>query len=310
MHTTTPSVLPTNVPTKRGRSVTARPRTIAWIAVAPAALALIALVGLPLIHGVRISLSDWHGVGDLDFVGIDNYLKLFTDPRILESMWTTIVFAVLTSAGILIIATLLAAAVSRGARGSGFYRVVWFLPGVAPIIASALFWSQSMQPDTGALNYILGLLGLGSDHAWLSNPDQALWPVIGVAIWASVGFAFLLILGAMEQVPVELYEASAIDGATGVRQLFSVTFPLIAPVFSAVALLQFIGAANNFGVVWAMTRGGPGDATMTLPAMVYTEAFVTGNYGFSAAIAVASGVVLILIGLLGLRLGRTRQEDS
>jgi ABC-type sugar transport system permease subunit len=289
--------------------VHAGPRLVAWAAVAPAAVALFVIVGLPLAHGVRISLSNWPGVGAINFTGFENYATVITNPAIVQSIGVTLLFAVGSTIGIVSLASVLAAAVSRGVRGAGFYKVVWFLPGVAPIIASALFWSQSMQPGTGAINYVLGAVGLGSDHAWLADPDQALYPIIAVTIWASTGFAFLLILGAMEQVPVELYEASALDGASPARQFFSVTFPMIVPVFSAVTLLQFIGAANNFGVVWAMTQGGPGDATTTLPALVYKQAFVSGDYGLAAAIAVVSGIVLIGIGLIGLRLGRSRQEE-
>jgi ABC-type sugar transport system permease subunit len=202
---------------------------------------------------------------------------------------------------------LLAATVSAGVKGGALYRVVWFLPGIAPVTAVGIFWSQAVAPQQGVVNVVLGRLGLGDEHAWLSQTSTALYPTAAAAIWAGVGFAFVLILGATEQIDVSVYEAATIDGATRVRQFFAITLPLIRPVLAITTMLEFVWAANGFTMVWAMTGGGPGDATTTLPVLIYLKAFQFTEYGAASAMAVLSGVVLFVLGLVGLRMSRSEQ---
>jgi raffinose/stachyose/melibiose transport system permease protein len=123
-----------------------------------------------------------------------------------------------------------------------------------------------------------------------------------------VGFAFLLLLGAMEQIPVSVYEAARIDGAGKVRTFFSMTLPLIRPVLVIVVLLQVIWHFNGFTILYAMTKGGPGYATTTLPVLVYREAFQQLDYGPASAMAILGGIVLLGVGIASVRLNRSRQE--
>jgi len=112
----------------------------------------------------------------------------------------------------------------------------------------------------------------------------------------------------MEQVPISLYEAAKIDGASGVRMFFAITVPLIRPVLTVVALLELIWTFNGFTVIWAMTMGGPGYATSTLPVLVFKEAFQDLNFGLASAMAVVGGVILMIVGIVSLRVGQSRQE--
>jgi raffinose/stachyose/melibiose transport system permease protein len=294
----------------RRRSGNRRTSITTWVAVIPAAAAMLIVVGLPLLDGIRLSFTDWPGIGPANFIGGANYLAAANNPDVRASIVLTLAYSALTAAGVLVVATLLAAAVSSGVKGSAFYRVVWFLPGVAPLTASAIFWSIAYQPKVGVVNFFLGALGLGNDHAWLAGSSTVLYPVIATTIWSAIGFAFLLILGSMEQVPVEVYEAARIDGASRIRQFFSITIPLIRPVLTITAMLQVIGAANNFGLIYAMTKGGPGNATDILPLLIYKEAFTFGSFGLASAMAVTSGVVLMIIGVVSLRFSRSRQAIS
>lgn len=279
------------------------------LAIAPACLAIIVFLVLPLIQGVRLSLSTWSGVGPLSFTGLDNYRAALTS-SFASSLWLTTKFAVLCAAGIIVLATLMAAMVSGGVLGARFYRVVWFLPGIAPIAAVAVFWSAAFQPNQGVVNVIMGHLGLGQSHAWLASATQAIYPPIFVTIWASVGFAFLLMLGAMEQIPVTLYEAARIDGASRVRAFVSITLPLVKPVLSVTALLELIWSFNGFTTIWAMTQGGPGFATSTLPVLIYKEAFQQTDYGLASAMAITGGLILVIVGVVSLRFSQSRQQDA
>ncbi|MGZ0711890.1 carbohydrate ABC transporter permease (plasmid) [Coraliomargarita sp. W4R53] len=275
--------------------------------IAPAILLIAAFYAVPTAQAVRMSFSDWGGIGEITFDGFDNYVSALSSSELYQSLVITVVFAVFSSLGRVAIATLLAAAVSHGVRGSKFYRIIWFIPAVAPSAAVAVYFSTAFQPGVGTFNAILGALGFGDRTAFLADPAVALIPIILVDIWVGVGFAFLLILGSMETVPTSVYEAAKIDGAGRVRQFRSLTLPLIRPVLVVVSILELVWAFNNFTLVWGMTKGGPGDATTTLPVLVYREAFVSGDYGSATAIALLAGAFLMVVGFLSMRFSQSKQ---
>jgi raffinose/stachyose/melibiose transport system permease protein len=283
-----------------------RRRTIV-LAVSPALVLVACFFGVPIVQGIRFSFSSWGGTGPIIWDGLNNYRQTFT-ASFASTLLLTVRYSVLSMAGIMAVALGLAAAVSAGVRGSTFYRIVWFLPGVAPLAAVGVFWSAAFQPGQGVVNAILGSLGLGNEHAWLAETSTAIYPVIAVTIWASVGFAFLLLLGAMEQIPVSLYEAARIDGAGKVRAFFSITLPLVRPVATVVALLELIWTFNGFTIIWAMTLGGPGTATSILPVLVYRDAFQNLDFGLASSMAVVGGVILMIIGIVSLKVGQSRQQ--
>jgi len=274
-------------------------------------LAVLAIFfGLPLLDLLRTSLSNWSGIGPREWTGVDNFAEVFSEATIRSALVRSIVMGVGVALGIAALGTVLAAFVSRGLAGSRIYRVLWFLPGVAPPTAVAVFWALSVQPFSGVVNVALGGVGLGDDHAWLADPSTALIVIIAVGIWQGVGFAFLIILGAMEEVPVSIYEAAMIDGAGAVRSFFQITLPMIRPVLSTVVLLNIIWAFNGFTLVWGMTRGGPGDSTTILPVLVYKDAFQSSNFGVAAAVSVVGGVFLLILGFAVYVFGSRKAPDA
>lgn len=273
----------------------------------PGLALLAAFLGVPIADAIRLSLSSWGGAGPITWAGLSNYRAAFGS-GFSSALWLTARYAVLSTAGIIVVAALLAAAVSFGVFGARVYRVIWFLPGIAPIAAVSVFWATAFQPAQGAANVILGHLGLGSAHAWLASATDAIYPTIFVTVWASTGFAFLVLLGAMEQVPVSLYEAARIDGASWARIFRSVTLPLIRPVLVVITLLELIWSFNGFTTIWGMTQGGPGYATTTLPVLVYKQAFQLTDFGLASAMAVMGGAILVVLGFVMLRASRSRQR--
>lgn len=301
-----------SVPPRRRRrnarqGIVGSKRSTIVLATLPALILIFAFLVLPLIQGLRLSVSTWYGAGPVTYAGTDNY-KAALNGDFASTLWLTAKFAMLCTVGIMVCATVMAAAVSSGVFGARFYRIVWFLPGIAPIAAVAVFWSAAFQPNQGAVNVILGHLGLGSHHAWLASATKAIYPPIFVTIWASVGFAFLLMLGAMEQIPVSLYEAARIDGASTFRAFFAITLPLVRPVLSVTTLLELIWSFNGFTTLWAMTQGGPGFATSILPVQVYKQAFQQTNFGLASAMAVIGGAILVVVGIVSLRFSQSRQD--
>jgi ABC-type sugar transport system permease subunit len=280
----------------------------AKFALIPVFVLLFLFLGLPVINSIQLSFSRWGGLGPLEPVGWQNYTDLVADEQMRYSARITILYAFSVAIGVVAIATILAAAVSAGVRGHKFYKVVWFFPGIAPPTAVAIFWSSGFQPESGVVNTILGKIGLRDDYAWLASSETALYPVIFVGIWIAVGFAFLVILGAIEQIPISVREAATVDGANIRQQFFKITLPLIRPVMLIMLTLQIIWTFNGFTVVWAMTTGGPADSTSILPILAYKEAFRFGRFGTAAAMAVIAGIFLMIIGSLGIRLSRSEQR--
>jgi ABC-type sugar transport system permease subunit len=308
---TTNSLAPPRTPAEPKRGTPRRrPRRLGTaLALAPAGLLILAFAGYPLIESGYLSLTRWGGIGSPTWTGFSNYSGLFTDGTVAHAALVTVEFAVLATVGIVVLATALAATVSAGVKGRAFYRVIWFLPGIAPVTAVGIFWSQAAVPQQGAVNVVLGWLGLGDEHEWLAQSSTAIYPTAAAAVWAGVGFAFILILGATEQIDVSIYEAAKIDGASRLRQFFAITLPLIRPVLAITTMLEFVWAANGFTMVWAMTGGGPGTATQTLPVLIYVKAFQFTDFGSASAMAVLSGAVLLVLGLIGLRLSNGRETS-
>lgn len=282
-------------------------RSILWGS-APAVLLLSVFLGLPIALGLWLSLSSWGGAGDARWVGLDNYLSLFADGALWRSLAVTAEYAFVSTALIVAISLLLAVAVHGRLRGSRVYRALWFLPAIAPGAAVGVFWSLAFQPYTGIVNALSGIIGLDDDNALLADPSTALIPPIIATVWAGTGLAYVLILGALNSIPAEIYEAAHLDGASGLRRMWSITLPLIRPVLVTVTMLQLIWTANGFTIVWAMTRGGPGNSTSILPVFVYNQITQRADYGAAAAAATIGGAILIGIGLVMLRLRRTRED--
>jgi ABC-type sugar transport system permease subunit len=287
-----------------------RRRGLLAVTITPAVLLITGFFGVPIVQAVLLSFSRWNGVRDPELVGLANYESVLSSPLFYSSLWRTVLYAVLTAGGITVIATFLAAAVSAGVKGAAFYRVIWFAPAVAPAAAVAVFWATAFQPRIGTANAVLDLLGLGDRHAWLADPSTAMYVLVFVSIWGGVGFAFLLLLGGMEQIPVSIYEAARIDGASPMRQFFSLTLPLVRPVLTITATLQLIWAFNGFTLIWGLTKGGPADSTNTLAVQVYKEGFQFFRFGEASTVAVLASAVLLTVGFLAMRNSSSQQGVS
>lgn len=270
---------------------------------------LFLFLALPAINSVWLSFNRWGGVGDPQFVGLANYEQLVSDGSLAASIRITLLYTFTVSILVVTIGLLLAIAVSTNLKGHKFYRVVWFFPGVAPPTAVAVFWSLGFQPEIGVVNAVFGRLGFPSDTQWLAQSSTVMFPVMFVGVWVGVGFAFLVLLGAVESVDVSIREAAKIDGASWGQQVTMIMIPLIAPVMFTILTLQLIWNFNGFNLVFAMTQGGPGRSSEILPVFTYIEAFRLGRFGTASAAAVIGGFFLIIIGWLGIRLSRSRQVD-
>ncbi len=269
-----------------------------WLMVAPAVLFLLALVIVPMIFLVSTALyrQNLFQVSPAQFVGWDNFYYLFRSSRFHTAIGRMLSFAAIALSVEMVVGFLLAAWVFRlrDLPGMGLVRTLLTTPIlVAPVVA-AVMWRFMYQPDFGVLNAGLTALGLPR-VGWLSDPSIALLSVALIDAWQWTPFVFLILLSGMYAVPRNLYEAAELDGAGALRTLVFITIPILKRVLVIVLLLRAIDLLRAFETIVATTQGGPGDATYTLPVMIWETAFVNFQMGDAAA---ASIVLLVMVSVI------------
>lgn len=278
-----------------------------WTWAAPAVLLVIGAVYLTTLAGGFYSFTDWSGIGAWEFVGFDNYIKIFGRPELIGALVNTLVLAV----GYLVFTNIFglgfALALNRTLKSRYLLRTLVFMPVVIAPIAVSYIWKFIFAYE-GPLNQTLGLLGLTDLQTdWLAVPQLALVAILVVMVWQSIGFAMVIYLAGLATVPVEIEEAAALDGAGIVQRFLTITVPMIQPSIMIVSTLNLIQGLKVFDQVLALTGGGPADATQTLATQVYQQTFVFGNFGFGAALALMLSLLIAFFTVFQQRL--TRAQD-
>jgi raffinose/stachyose/melibiose transport system permease protein len=282
-----------------------------WLT-AGALLLYAVFVVLPGVLGIGYSFTDWNSYSnDLHWVGLDNFAKILSSgSTYLRFIVTTVVFTVATIILKTAIALALALLLTRGVRRLSYvYRAIIFLPAVLPILVISLIFRSVLNPATGLLNETLRAVGLGglAQH-WLTDPSIALWSVIAVDTWRGVGYITVILIAGLMAIPVEYYEAAAIDGAAGWRAFRNITLPLLVPVLMVTTVLNLLYGLKVFDIVFVLTNGGPGRATDTVYTAVFDD-FSKGRYGIATALSTLLFLVMIVLGYLTIRVLR-RDEDG
>ena len=235
-----------------------------------------------------------------DYVAFDNYIAVFHDSRFYEALLNTLVFTVGTLVPTIVLGLLLALALSRKFRGSEFLKFIIFSPWVTPTVAISIVWTWIFQPDNGLANQILSIFHLPGLQ-WISSSDTAMLSVIIVTIWKSLGYAMIFYLSALEKVPRDLYEASSIDGARGVRQFFDITLPSISPTTFFLTIITMINSLQAYDQIQILTQGGPAGSTRTLLYMYYQLGFQEFSMGKASAIAVIMMIITVALSIFQFR---------
>jgi raffinose/stachyose/melibiose transport system permease protein len=281
-------------------------RARAMLLLAPGLILLVAVVFIPVLQAIRLAFSSWQGAGAPRFDGLANFRQLGAGSGFGSSLEITGIFTLVGAGGSLLLATGLAWAATVDARHTRLMSVIWFLPLVSPLPVAGVYWSTAFQPPSGVMDYLLGLIGLGSQHAWLASATISIYVVAFTFIWIQTGFSFLVLLGAMRSVPSDLLEAGRLDGCSNWYAFRKIIFPLIMPVFGTVAMLELVATFNSYALIWSMTSGGPGFSTSILAVFVYREAFVFNDYGLASASALCGGIVLTAVAFGALAATKSR----
>ena len=245
---------------------------------------------------------------DNPFVGLRNYARLPANQDFLIAMRNTTEYAVVVVVLQTIFALLLAVLLDSKIKGRNFFRSTWYTPSIASSVVISMIFLYVYHP-TGLLNSILGLVGIHTTEAYLESTSWALPALMFLAIWTTAPTFMLMFLAALQDIPKEVYEAAAVDGASPVRKLFSITIPLLRPIIFLVVSLGIIGTFQVFDQMFIMTSGGPLKATLSVALLIYDNLFKdTGTVGVACAEAIVLGIVIFALTLISRRVIDTRIE--
>jgi len=254
----------------------------------------------PVLLGLRMSFFNWtlSGIGSSDFLGLANYQELLGDRAFWQSLGITILFTVISTPLLVIVALGLALLVNRAIPAQSTFRTIFFAPFVMPVSVVALIWNWLYQPGFGLINGILTGIGL-KEVNWLSDPGIALLSVVIMTVWWTVGFNFVLYLAGLQQIPQDLNEAAALDGANYWASLRWVTIPLLARTTTVVLILQIIASLQIFNQAYLLFNGsdGPNFSTRGLVQYIYEQGFTDYRVGYASAMSYILFIIILIISL-------------
>lgn len=279
-----------------------------FLFVVPALLFFFIFSAYPLYKTFQLSLFNWDGISPATtFVGAANYVSAFNDDIWWKSIYNGFYFAVMALIIMNPLALILAVAVYSEVKGAKIYKVIYYIPPIMSGIVVGYMWKWIYDPYNGILNSFLSLIHLGSLHtAWLSDLKTSL-PAISIAsIWQGFGGSFILFWAGLQDIPIEIYEAAEVDGATGWQKLTRITLPLLKKTYTVITILTILGAMQILGLIIAMTNGGPGFETTVPSLRIYIEAFTNFKFGYASALSVILGVMMLSISLVKIWMDRDK----
>jgi multiple sugar transport system permease protein len=272
-----------------------------YIFMLPALLYLLLLGLFPLLFSLRLVFGAWNaGEKSVTWVGLANIQRLIADARFWDSFTKTLIYVAVVAALELALGFGVALALQNATRGKNWLRVAFALPMLLPPIAVSYSWKMLFDTNKGPVNYFLGMIGV-EPIPWMAGQTTALLAIVIVDLWTWTPFIILAALSALESLPIELYEAATVDGASRWDMLRQITLPLIQPYLIAIVLLRAIDAFKVFDAIYVLTGGGPGTATELLSFYAYVAGFRTFNMGFTATISWALVIAMTVVFLLFLR---------
>lgn len=267
-----------------------------YVFIAPVTLGLLVFYIWPFIQNFWFSFNDVNKFNVTHFIGLDNYKQLIGDAEVWTTFGNTLKYVVFTVPIGLFLSICIAALLNAKIRGTSIYRTLYFLPSVTMAAAVAMVWKWVFNEKMGILNSIIAGLG-GERVGWLTNPKTALFIVMLVGLWMSVGYNMIILLAGMQGIPKTYYEAASIDGAGGLAQFFKITIPLLTPSIFFVMITSIISGFQVFDVVYMMVlKSNPAyESTQTVVMLFYRQAFDYGYKGYAAAISILIFIAIMIV---------------
>jgi multiple sugar transport system permease protein len=294
------------------RAALAGDRTLAYVTLAPSALLLLLLAVVPTIT-VFVTATQDVGMGDMSgpYVGFENFAWALTSEAFYTALWNTFIWVFGSVSIEMVLGLGLALLLNKTFAFRGVARAVILAPYLVPTVVAVLTWRYMFHDIVGIINAgLISIRVIDKPLLWLNSQSLAMTSVILVGVWKFFPFAVIALLGILQAIPQEQYEAARIDGASGFQQFWRITLPYVMPVFLLTALLRTIWTFHKFEIIYLMTGGGPLDATTTLPILVYLKAFSDFEFGRAAAVAILTfGILGILLALYFILINRAEARQ-
>lgn len=277
----------------------------AYTFIAPNFIGFCVFTLVPMVFAIALAFCSWDGRHAIEFVAVDNFVRLFTQDRIFQAaLVNTIVYVVGTVPLTLVCSLAMAVLLNQNVRLRNFFRTVAFFPYVASLVAVAAVWNMIFNPAMGPVNQLLSMLGVAQQDLprWAAGRDTAMITVILFSVWKNMGYYMVIYLAGLQGTNLELNEAAELDGANKWQIFWHVTLPQLRPTTFFVVIMLTISGFKVYDQMYMITQGGPGNATMTLVYYIYNVAFVnTPKYGYASAIAMVLFVLVLIVTIVQFR---------
>ncbi|HOL90925.1 MAG TPA: sugar ABC transporter permease [Clostridiales bacterium] len=268
-----------------------------YLYISPWLLSFLVLTIYPMLDSFLLSFTDAAIGGDFNFIGLENFRKAFTvDPQFWVSFRNTILYVLMYVPANLVISFFLGYLLSRNIKALGFFRTVFYIPYITSGVAVTVMWGWIFNGSYGLINYLLSLVGIQGPN-WLADKRYALICIVIISLW-SIGNGIIIMLAGIQDIPATYYESAQIDGASSLRQVFSITIPLTTPTIYFNLVIGIISAFQLFNQPYILTQGGPVNATRTVAMVVFQNAFQYGRMGYASCVAWVLFVVIMAVTLI------------
>ncbi|SDD90013.1 carbohydrate ABC transporter permease [Glycomyces harbinensis] len=268
--------------------------------IAPGLMLFLLFVIVPVLFAAYVAFFRWNGLGGVptDFVGLENFRNLLQDEVFLGDLWRLGLIVVLSLAVQLPLSFGLAMLLHQRFPGRTAFRLLFFVPYVLTEAVTAVLFRLVLSPNRGFADSLLATVGIDTHIGWLSDRNIVMFVIFGILTWKFFGFHMILFLAGRQNIPDELYEAAAIDGATGAQAFRSITLPLMGPTVRMIVFLSIIGSVQLFDLVYVLTGGGPFHASETLAITMYEQGFQRNQIGYASALSIAMFLISLVFALL------------
>jgi len=277
--------------------------------IAPAMALVIVFFIIPVLFTFWMSFHDWPLLGQPEWIGLGNYVRLLTDNKFFTALRFTAYYTVITTIAIFIVAFPLAIFVEKQRRGVGIYRTVFFMPVVVGLATASLLWVWLANVDSGLIGPAIRMMGFGGKKVNLmATFDSAFWTIIVMVVWKVAGFTMIILLTGLQSIPTELNEAARIDGASRWQRFRRLTLPLMRRTIALALILSVTGSVLAFDQFYIMTSGGPQNRMISVVYYIFNQSFVSFHLGYGSALSIALLAILIVLSIVQLRLLRVGDE--
>lgn len=275
-----------------------REELAAWLFVAPEVIGMLLVSVFPLVFSLLLSFADWNLVGGLStirFIGLDNFRELMTDDKFLKALRNNVLFTAVTVPAGIVIALIMAAVIQAKVYWKSYFKIAFFIPYICSTVAIAAVWSALFHPSKGPLNQFLRSVGIENPPLWLVDTTYAIAAIMIIYVWQIIGYKIVIFIAGLSNIPDELYESASIDGATGIRQFWHITLPLLGPTTFFLTITSIISSFKVFDLIKFLTGGGPDYASTVIVYQIYEEGFQRFHMGYAAAMSWVLFLIIVLV---------------